>query len=188
MLPSKPSLQSWDKIIRPLSIATIYPHLLYSTPEVVTSALPARSYVNSTATRPIGTIPDITNAASWDTVRNAEHTRCLESHSCMILACLVARSHGPGYLGPRVFAIIFKIADVVPLALPLVYARCSLKDSRWSIMTPKYFRLRRDVIMASLILIVAVFTFFLPEHTLFWACVINVNILFCICLNRIYLL
>jgi len=55
----------------------------------------------------------------------------------------------PGCLGPRVFAIIREIAAAVLLALPLAYARCSLKESRWSIMTPKNFRLGRDVIVAS---------------------------------------
>jgi len=67
----------------------------------------------------------------------------------------------PGCLGLRVFAITREIAAEVLPVLLLAYARCSLKESRWSIMTPKYLRLGRDVIVASPILIVAAYTFFL---------------------------
>jgi len=67
----------------------------------------------------------------------------------------------PGCLGPRVFAIIREIAAAVLPALPLAYAICSLKKSRWSNMTPKSFRLGRDLVVAYPILIVAVSIFFL---------------------------
>jgi len=71
----------------------------------------------------------------------------------------LTRNLRSGCLGHRVFVIILEITAAVLLALPLPYARCSLKDSRWSIMTPKYFRFGQDVIVASPILIVAAFTF-----------------------------
>jgi len=76
-----------------------------------------------------------------------------------IVLCYDASNIRPGCLGPRVFAIIREIAAAVLLAVPLAYARCSLRESRWSIITPKYFRLGRDVIVASPILTVAVSTF-----------------------------
>jgi len=177
MLPSQPSLQFWVKLIRPSSFATITTHLschlamvsslhlFRRDSEVATPVLPARMLADSTASRSIGMPPDISSAASWDTVRNAQHTRrahnlCTESPSCIQLQFFEARAHmgaayisvdvtalisnlRPGCLGPRVFAIIREIAAAVLLALPLAYARCCLKESRWSIMTPKYLRLGR---------------------------------------------
>jgi len=93
----------------------------------VTAVRQARKTADSAASRSIGPMPDITNAAIWDTVGNAQLSHrayhlCMNSHACMKLSCLVARVHigaayirvdvitltsnlRPGCLGPPVFAI-----------------------------------------------------------------------------------
>jgi len=50
-------------------------HIFRRDSAVATPVLPARISADFTAGRSIGMTPYISNAASWDTVRNAQHTR-----------------------------------------------------------------------------------------------------------------
>jgi len=80
-------------------------HLFRRDSAVAIPVLPARISADSTASRSIGMTPYISNAASWDTVRNAQHTR--RAHNlCTDPPSFLARAHiGAAYISVDVTTI-----------------------------------------------------------------------------------